>query len=103
MLDAIRYLLFALFILSTVCAGFTSIRGRRAKDALQRGIYQATTNIWMGIMLIMLAFIQMFMFSGSTVAVIVEGMFIVLGAFNLFAGIRNRIHYSHIKSEKSPG
>ncbi|SFS44430.1 YtpI family protein [Paenibacillus sp. 453mf] len=102
MLDVVRYLLFALFILSTICAGFTSIRGRRASDFLKRGLYQAMTNIWMGIMLIVLALIQMFMFSGSTVAVIVEGMFLVLGAFNLFAGIRNRIHYSQMKNEKSP-
>ncbi|MNP82201.1 hypothetical protein D3C76_1807660 [compost metagenome] len=43
----------------------------------------------MGFMLIVLALIQMFMFSGSTVRVVVGALFMVIGAFNIFAGIRN--------------
>ncbi|MNN91914.1 hypothetical protein D3C81_2100970 [compost metagenome] len=46
-------------------------------------------NISMGFMLIVLALIQMFMFSGSTVRVVVGALFMVIGAFNIFAGIRN--------------
>ncbi|WP_211746811.1 YtpI family protein [Paenibacillus sp. Marseille-Q4541] len=102
MLDIIRYALFALLLVSTVTAAFSSIRSRRTRDPQQKGVMQATTNIWMGIMLIVLACIQMFMFQGSTVSVIVEALFLVLGAFHVFAGIRNRSYYSNQKSEKSP-
>lgn len=101
MLDFIRYALFILLLFSTVTAGISSIRSRRARDPRQRGMLAATTNIGMGIMLIVLACIQMFMFRGSTVAVIVEALFLVLGAFHVFAGIRNRSYYTRQKSEES--
>ncbi|MMZ71032.1 hypothetical protein D1872_342510 [compost metagenome] len=54
-----------------------------------RGKSSAKMNIFMGFMLIILALIQMFMYSGSTVRVVVGALFMVLGAFNIFAGIRN--------------
>ncbi|MDR0266855.1 YtpI family protein [Paenibacillus sp.] len=94
----IRYVLFALLVIACICAGLYSSRSRRAKDARERGLYGAVTNIFMGIMLVMLALIFMFIFSGSTVAVIIEAVFLVLGAFNIFAGIRNRSYYSRMKS-----
>lgn len=102
MLDIIRYVLFGLLLISTITAGISSVRSRRSRDLQQRGILQAISNIWMGIMLIVLACIQMFMFQGSTVAVIIEALFLVLGAFHVFSGIRNRSYYANQKSEKSP-
>ncbi|MDR9856449.1 MULTISPECIES: YtpI family protein [unclassified Paenibacillus] len=95
----IRYLLFALLVVSCICAALYSSRSRRAKDARERGLYGAVTNIFMGLMLVMLALIAMFMFRGSTVAVIVEAVFLVLGAFNIFAGIRNRGYFHRMKSK----
>ncbi|MEI0735796.1 YtpI family protein [Paenibacillus sp. JTLBN-2024] len=79
----LRYLLFALLVVSCIGAALYSSRSRRAKDARERGIYGAVTNIFMGIMLVVLALIAMFMFRGSTVAVIIEAVFLVLGAFNI--------------------
>lgn len=54
-------------------------------------------NIFMGVMLIILALIQMFMFSGSTLRVVIGAVFMVLGAFNIFAGIRNHGLYARQK------
>lgn len=94
----LRYLLFALLVVSCIGAALYSSRSRRAKDARERGIYGAVMNIFMGIMLVVLALIAMFMFRGSTVAVIIEAVFMVLGAFNIFAGIRNRSYFGRMKS-----
>ncbi|MEC0368888.1 YtpI family protein [Paenibacillus chibensis] len=101
MVSVIRYLLYAVLVIACICAALYSSRSRRSKDARERGLYGATTNIFMGVMLIMLALIFMFIFSGSTVAVIIEAVFLVLGAFNIFAGIRNRGYYSRMKSDSN--
>ncbi|MCJ8010174.1 YtpI family protein [Paenibacillus sp. KQZ6P-2] len=98
MVSVIRYILFALLVIACICAALYSSRSRRSRDARERGLYGAVTNIFMGIMLVALALIFMFIFRGSTVAVIVEGVFLVIGAFNIFAGIRNRGYYSRMKS-----
>jgi hypothetical protein len=51
----------------------------------------------MGAMLISIAIIQLFLFTGSTVRVIVGAVMLLLGLFNLFAGIRNYGLYDRIK------
>ncbi|RCX17299.1 YtpI-like protein [Fontibacillus phaseoli] len=89
MIEGFLYVLYAALIVSSLCAIFFSVKSRRSLDARVRGISQAKMNISMGFMLIVLAIIQMFMFSGSTVRVVVGALFMVLGAFNIFAGIRN--------------
>lgn len=98
MLDIIRYVLFAVLVLSVIAAALYSIRARRMPDPIDRGIFLASMNICMGVMLVALAFISMLMFSGSTPAVIVEAAFMVLGAFNIFAGLRSKNFYSRQKS-----
>ncbi|NMO95503.1 YtpI family protein [Paenibacillus lemnae] len=90
MIDMLKYVLIALLAISTLAAARNSIYARRKKDPLDRGMHRASTNIWMGVMLVVLSVLAMFMFSGSTLAVIVEAIFMVLGAFNIFAGIRSR-------------
>jgi hypothetical protein len=57
----------------------------------------AKMNISMGAMLISIAIIQLFLFTGSTVRVIVGAVMLLLGLFNLFAGIRNYSLYDRIK------
>jgi len=54
-------------------------------------------NIAMGVMLILLALIQMLLFAGSTLRVIVGAVFLLLGLFNLFAGLRNHSVYRSLK------
>ncbi|MCA1291695.1 YtpI family protein [Paenibacillus sp. alder61] len=99
MIEALTYILYACLIVSSVCSIFFSIKSRRSLDARIRGIAQAKSNISMGTMLIMLALIQMLIFSGSTVRVVVGALFMVLGAFNIFAGIRNHGIFSRRNPE----
>lgn len=83
-------------IISSAMSVFFSIRSRRAVDQRMRAIYAARMNICMGIMLIFIALVQMFLFEGSTVRVIIGAVFMLLGAFNLFAGIRNHGHFTRM-------
>lgn len=89
MIQGLLYVLYAALIVSSICSIVFSLKSRRSLDPRTRGLAQAKMNISMGFMLIVLALIQMFMFSGSTVRVVVGALFMVLGAFNIFAGIRN--------------
>ncbi|GAB6988471.1 YtpI family protein [Paenibacillus pini] len=97
----IKYLLFALLVITCLSSAFYSYRSRRTSDPLEKGINGAQMNIFMGIMLIVLSLIFMFIFRGSTVAIIIEALFLVLGAFNVFAGLRNRSYFSRMKSSQT--
>lgn len=99
MIEGMLYVLYAGLIISSVCSILYSVKSRRALDPQVRGLSQAKMNISMGFMLIVLALIQMFMFSGSTVRVVIGALFMVLGAFNIFAGIRNHGVLSRRHSE----
>lgn len=103
MLTAIRYALFIILVLSVVAAALYSIRARRVADPADRGRNMAMMNLCMGIMLVSLSLVCMFLFSGSTLAVIVEAAFLVLGAFNIFAGIRNRAYFNRLKKSQAKG
>jgi uncharacterized membrane protein len=61
------------------------------------GLYTAKMNICMGLMLLFIATIQILLFEGSTVRVIVGSIFLLIGLFNLFAGLRNHSVYSRLK------
>jgi len=76
---------------------YYSLRYRRSEDRKTRGMLSARMNIAMGVMLILLALIQMLLFAGSTLRVIVGAVFLLLGLFNLFAGLRNHSVYRSLK------
>lgn len=101
MIEAILYTLYAVLIISCLCSVFFSIKSRRSVDPTVRGLSAAKTNISMGVMLIILALIQMFMFSGSSIRVVIGAVFMVLGAFNIFAGIRNHSIFSRRGADSS--
>jgi hypothetical protein len=90
------WVLGALIVLTSFLSVFFSIRARRSADGRLRGLYAARMNISMGVMLILIAIIQMFMFSGSTLRVIIGAVFMLLGLFNLFAGMRNHGYFSRM-------
>ncbi len=92
----VMWALGALIVLSSFSSVFFSIRARRTADGRLRGLYAARMNISMGLMLILIAVIQMFMFSGSTLRVVIGALFMLLGLFNLFAGLRNNAHFSRM-------
>ncbi|GGG26497.1 YtpI family protein [Paenibacillus abyssi] len=93
----VQWLLIAGILASLLLTVFFSTKSRRSKDHRARGLYTARMNICMGIMLVLMSLIQMVMFSGSTVRVIVGSVFLVLGLFNLFAGLRNHTIYGSMK------
>lgn len=101
LIEVFKYVLIALFAIVMICSALNSIRSRRTPDPHLAGLYRSWTNIWMGSMLILLALILMFVYSGSTLSVIVEALFLVMGAYNVFAGIRNRSYYARIKQRSS--
>lgn len=97
MVETIQYVLYVLLIITCLSSVFFSFKSRRSLDPQVRGLAAAKTNISMGAMLIILALIQMFLFSGSTLRVVIGALFMVLGAFNIFAGIRNHGIFSRQK------
>jgi hypothetical protein len=89
-------------ILAALCASvYFSFRYRTMKSPKGRGLNAANMNISMGIMLIAISGVQLLLFTGSTLRVIVGLVMFLLGLFNLFAGIRNRSVYVRMK-EQSP-
>ncbi len=93
-LPTIQWMLSVLIIIFVVFSVYYSFRFRRATDPKQRGLYGARMNIFMGLMLIVIAVSQLFFFTDSVTRRIFGTVCLLLGLFNLFAGLRNHSHYS---------
>src|SRR4051812_5165803 len=78
---------------------FYSYKYRRQTEHKKRGLFAAKMNMCMGVMMIAISFVQMLLFSGSTVRVVIGAIFLLIGLFNLFAGIRNHSFFSRMKSD----
>lgn len=96
MVNAVTWALGALIVLCCIGSVYFSFRYRRSADGRLQGLYASRMNICMGLMLVFISLIQLFLFSGSTARVIVGAVFLLLGLFNLFAGLRNHAHFSRI-------
>ncbi|PWV90559.1 short repeat uncharacterized protein DUF308 [Paenibacillus cellulosilyticus] len=92
----LHWLLTIAVIVSSVVSVVYSFKSRRSTDPLVRGLYAARMNISMGAMLIMIALFQMLAFSGSTLKVVIGAVLLVLGVFNIFAGLRNQSTYRQL-------
>jgi hypothetical protein len=90
----LNWFLLAVVLLTLIFSLYFSIRYRLQKEPRMRGLYAARMNISMGIMLVALALIQMLLFEENRVRAIIAALFILLGLFNLFAGIRNHTAYN---------
>lgn len=99
---ALQYILSTAVIVTCAMSVYYSSRKRRTDDAKKGGIYAARMNICMGLMLIFIALIQILLFETSTVRVIVASVFLLLGLFNLFAGLRNHGYYSRPGNPPDP-
>lgn len=98
MINALQWI-FGLFVAVTAVLSLVfSYRSRRASDPILRGLNASRMNISIGLMLIFLALIQMVLFSGSTLRVIVGAVFLLMGLFNLFAGLRNHSYFTKHRS-----
>ena len=85
------------FLLSSI---YFSVKSRSSKEPIEKGILTGRLNISMGAMLIFLAIIQLFNSNESTLRIILGAIFLLIGLFNLFAGLRNLSYYQKLK-EKS--
>ncbi|MDQ0191808.1 YtpI family protein [Paenibacillus wynnii] len=101
MIMIIKYLLFILLAIFAINAAIFSIASRRATDPLVKGQKRSIMNVLMGAMLVDLALMAMFLFHGSTLAIVVEALFILIGLFNIFSGLRSNGYYSRMKSGSS--
>jgi multidrug transporter EmrE-like cation transporter len=97
LLEWLQIVLFASIIIFLGFSIYYSFLSRRQKDPKKRGIYAARMNIFMGVMLIMIALTQLFFFHDSTFRRIFGIVCILMGLFNLFAGIRNHGHFERMK------
>jgi hypothetical protein len=86
----LQWILIAGIVVTSVISVFYSFKSRRSSDPRMRALNAARMNISMGVMLLFISLIQMFMYSGSTLRVIIGSIFMLLGLFNIFAGLRNR-------------
>ncbi|QHW30640.1 hypothetical protein GZH47_07080 [Paenibacillus rhizovicinus] len=97
MVNALHWAIVILICLTSLMSVNFSYKARRTSDTRQRGILSARLNMSMGVMLVFIALFMMLAFNGSTVKVIISGLIIVIGLFNLFAGIRNNSVYRSMK------
>ncbi|PZD94250.1 hypothetical protein DNH61_17695 [Paenibacillus sambharensis] len=93
-MEIIQWIVIAGIILALILSVYNSWKARRSSEHKVRALYAAKMNIYMGIMLILMAVIQILMFTGDTVRVVIGSVFLLLGLFNLFAGIRNHSIFS---------
>lgn len=70
-----------------------SIRSRQAKEPILKGILTGKLNISMGAMLIFISIIQLIYSNESTLRIVLGAIFLLLGLFNLFAGLRSLSFY----------
>lgn len=97
MVSTLHWLIVIVIIGASLFSVFYSFKARRTTDMRQRGMYAARMNMCMGIMLVFIALFVMLAYNGSTIKVIIGALFIVLGLFNLFAGLRNNSIYRSMK------
>ena len=97
MLSSLSFVLTAVILLSLLSTVFYSFRSRTQKDAYLRGLLAAKMNISMGFMLVAMALLQIFLFEANTIRTILGIIFLLLGLFNFFSGVRNHMHYRSLK------
>lgn len=91
------YVLYPAILITLALSVFFSWKSRRSPDMRARGMHAARTNISMGFMLVFIASVLLFLSEDSTLRIVIGGLFIALGVFNLFAGLRNLSVYRTMK------
>mgnify|MGYP001275815637 FL=1 len=89
MLPWIQTGLSALIVVMLALSVYYSIRHRRQREPRLRGLFAARMNISMGIMLIAISVSQLFFFTDTALRRAFGTVCLLLGLFNLYAGIRN--------------
>lgn len=92
-------LLIAVVILTLAMSVYFSYRYRREQEAVQRGLYAARMNIFMGLMLLDIAALQALLFQMSSLRLVLATLFGLIGLFNIFAGRKNLSYYRSIRGK----
>lgn len=100
MLAWIQTGLFTFIVIMLIVSAYYSIRYRRQRDPLLRGLYAARMNIGMGVMLIAIAITQLFFFTDSVIRRTFGIVCFLLGLFNLFAGLRNHKQFQSARERQ---
>jgi hypothetical protein len=87
------YVFYFGIILFCVLSVFFSFKSRRAADPKGKGLNAARMNLSMGALLVLAALVQFILFEPDTVRIIVGSAFLLIGLFNIFAGLRNYGYY----------
>lgn len=96
----ISWVLTPIILISLGFSAYYSLKTRRSQEPVIRGLYQARTNIAMGVFMIFIAAVQLFLSNESTVRIVIGALFLVIGLFNLFAGLRNFGTYRSMKQAR---
>ncbi|WP_128894687.1 YtpI family protein [Longirhabdus pacifica] len=88
-------IIYLLIIASLIMSVYFSSKSLKTKSVKERGLLKSKTNISMGIMLITAS---IFLFrTGSIVFIIVCAVFMLLGLFNVYGGIKHHRHFKQLK------
>jgi len=98
-IQTFQYILSASIIITLGLSVFYALRYRRQSDPIKRGLLAARMNICMGLMLILFSISQLFFFTDTAVRRIIGTIFMLVGLFNLYSGLRNHAAFS--KNKKS--
>jgi hypothetical protein len=92
----VLYVFYAGIALTCVLSVVFSFKSRRAADPKSRGLNAARTNLSMGALLLLASLVQLILFEPDTVRIIVGTLFLLIGIFNIFAGLRNYGYFSRM-------
>ncbi|GAB2723018.1 YtpI family protein [Paenibacillus thermoaerophilus] len=95
----IQIIMLGLLLAITCVSVYFSIRTRRLKGRKARGLSAAKTNISMGIMLIFAAVTLLFLFVDTGTRRTVATVFLIIGVFNLYAGLRSYSAYMRLPDD----
>ena len=98
MLIMLQNVIYAVIVIALCFSVYYSFRSRREQDSPVRGKQSAKMNIALGITLVAISAIVL-LFKGSSVRIVIGSLFLLLGLFNLFAGVRNLSFYSLKKDQ----
>lgn len=101
-LQIIQTALIAIIVLTLFGSVYYSFKYRSQTSPKLSGLYAAKMNMCMGIMLLAIALVQMLLFSGSSIRVVIGVVILLIGLFNLFAGIRNHGYFDRMRPENKP-
>lgn len=90
------YVFYFGILLTCILSVVFSFKSRRSTDPKLRGLNGARMNISMGAFLLLAALVQLVLFEPDTLRVIVGSVFLLLGLFNIFSGLRNYSHFSRM-------